>query len=190
MILLVRHGETSDNARRVIQLPDATLSARGMWQAARLADRLRALGAVHVLCSDLVRARMTAAPLAGTVAIEETELLRERDFGALRGTPYAALTVDPFAPAFVPPGGERVDAFHARVAEAFARVIARRREVAGPLAVITHGLVCRAIVERHAHAVAERFDNAGITVLAADPPFAASVINDVAHLDGGTAELG
>src|SRR5260370_24816786 len=99
-ILLVRHGETDGNAARVLQRPDVPLSDRGLRQAEQLARRLSALGFVGILCSDLLRARMTAAPLAARsgVAIEHSPLLQERNFGDLRGMAYAALTEDPFGP--------------------------------------------------------------------------------------------
>ncbi|TMQ04543.1 MAG: histidine phosphatase family protein [Deltaproteobacteria bacterium] len=184
-ILLVRHGETSGNAARVIQRPEVALNERGILQAAQLAGRLFALGFAHVLCSDLLRARMTAAPLArGSVVIEETPVLQERNFGDLRGTPYAALTEDPFAPGFVPPNGESVEVFHRRVAQAFALILERRRGLSGPLVVVTHGLLCRALLANHtAAAVPDAFANAGLTVLDPDPPFAARLVNCTRHLE-------
>jgi probable phosphoglycerate mutase len=184
-ILLIRHGETAANVARIMQRPDVPLSARGIRQAAQLAERLLALGFAHVLCSDLVRARMTAAPLAARGhAIEDTPLLQERNFGDLRGTPYAELTEDPFAPGFMPPGGESVDAFHRRVAQAFALIVERRRALSGALVVVTHGLVCGALLGNHARAAAlpDHFANAGLTVLDPDPPFEARLINSTDHL--------
>jgi probable phosphoglycerate mutase len=184
-ILVVRHGETVGNAARVMQRPDVPLNERGVRQAAQLADRLRALGFAHVLCSDLRRAQMTAEPLrAHGATIEYTPLLQERNFGDLRGTPYAELTEDPFAPAYVPPNGESVAAFHHRVAAAFALIVERRSAVDGAVVVITHGRMCRAIVENHGHAAAipAAFDNAGLTVLDPAPPFTAHLINCTRHL--------
>jgi len=188
-ILLVRHGETDGNAGRILQRPDVPLNERGMRQADQLAERLFAEGFVHILCSDLLRARMTAAPLAARsgIAIEESPLLQERNFGDVRGMPYASLNEDPFGPDFAPPNGEDWPTFHARVAEAFAFIVDSRRRLDGVLVVITHGLVCRAIVERHARLpagtdVPERFDNTGVTVLHQDAPHGASLINCTRHL--------
>jgi probable phosphoglycerate mutase len=184
-ILLIRHGETAANAARIMQRPDVPLSPRGIRQAAQLAGRLLALGFAHVLCSDLLRARMTAAPLAARGhAIEDSSLLQERNFGDLRGTPYAELTEDPFAPGFVPPGGESVEVFHRRVAQAFALIVERRRALTGALVVVTHGLVCGALLANHARACAmpDAFANAGLTVLDPDPPFEARLINSTDHL--------
>jgi len=188
-IVIARHGETDGNAARILQRPDAPLNGRGMRQAEQLAQRLFDHGFVHILCSDLLRARMTAAPLAACsgITIEESPLLQERNFGDLRGVPYAELTENPFGPDFVPPNGEDWPQFHARVAEAFAFIESRRRAVNGTLVVVTHGLVCRAMVERHALVhegvfVPDRFDNTSITGLHEDAPHAVRLINCTRHL--------
>src|ERR1700731_1150817 len=188
-ILLVRHGETDANASRILQRADVALSARGLRQAEQLAQRLFDHGFVQIVCSDLLRARMTAAPLAARsgIAIQETPLLQERNFGDLRGMAYAALPEDPFGPDVRPPNGEDWPTFHARVADAFAFIVSRRRSVNGTLVVVTHGLVCRALVERHALlsegvAVPERFDNTSITVIHEDAPHRVGLLNCTAHL--------
>ena len=188
-ILIVRHGETDGNALRILQRPDVPLNELGKRQAEHVARRLCAHGFVHILCSDLERARMTAAPIAAGsgIAIEESPLLQERNFGDLRGLPYAALNEDPFGPSFAPPNGEDWPAFHARVAEAFAFIVGRRRDLSGTLVVVTHGLVCRALVERHALlpegvAVPERFDNASMTDIHENAPHEVSLLNCTAHL--------
>lgn len=188
-ILIVRHGETDGNAARVLQRPDVPLNERGIRQAEQLAKRLSTHGFVHILCSDLVRARMTAAPLAARsgIVVEESPLLQERNFGDLRGVAYADLGEDPFRHDLRPPNGEDWPAFHARVAEAFAFIVSRRRSVDGTLVVVTHGLVCRALVERHAlvpqgFVVPERFDNTSVTILHEIAPHGASLINCTRHL--------
>jgi probable phosphoglycerate mutase len=188
-ILLVRHGETDGNAARVLQRPDVPLNARGLRQAEQLAERLSADGFVHILCSDLLRARMTAAPLAARsgYTVEESPLLQERNFGDLRGTAYAAVGQDPFGLDFVPPNGEDWATFHVRVAEAFALIVSRRRSLGGTLVVVTHGLVCRALVERHALlpdgvVAPERYDNTSVTLLHEHPPHGVSLVNCTRHL--------
>jgi len=188
-ILVVRHGETDGNAARILQRPDVPLNDRGKRQAEQLAARLCADGFVHILCSDLLRARMTAAPIAARsgIAIEENPLLQERNFGDLRGTPYDELDEDPFGPDVAPPNGEDWPMFHARVAEAFAFIVSRRRSLGGTLVVVTHGLVCRALVERHVRlsdgtVVPERFDNTGVTALHEEAPHGVSLLNCTRHL--------
>jgi broad specificity phosphatase PhoE len=201
-ILLVRHGETAGNAARIVQRADVPLNERGIHQAELLARRLFNHGFVRIVCSDLLRARMTAAPLAARsgIAVEENPLLQERNFGDLRGVPYAALTEDPFGPDFAPPNGEDWPTFHARVADAFDFIMSRCRSANGTLVVVTHGLVCRALVERHALlpegvVAPELFANTSVTVLHEDAPHAVSLINCTRHLvtapevdrDGGPA---
>jgi probable phosphoglycerate mutase len=188
-IVLVRHGETDGNAARILQRPDVPLNERGVRQAEQLARRLCARGFVAIVCSDLLRARMTADPLAAGsgIAVEENPLLQERNFGDLRGMAYAALAEDPFGPDVAPPNGEDWPTFHARVADAFAFIVGRRRSANGALVVVTHGLVCRALVARHTLlpdgvVVPERFDNTGITVLDEDAPYRVSFLNCTRHL--------
>ncbi len=200
-IVLVRHGETEGNATRVLQTADTPLNVCGLRQAEHTAERLAALGVAHILCSDFPRAQMTAAPLARRLGLEVelTPLLQERNFGDLRGTPYARLAQDPFGPDFVPPAGESWPVFHARVAEAFALVVARRQSLSGTLVVVTHGLVCRAILARHVPwpegaQPPDRLDNASVCELEAEAPHRPGLVNCTAHLLGmdrpGTAAGG
>jgi broad specificity phosphatase PhoE len=197
VIVLIRHGETEGNRQRVLQVAETPLNAQGMAQAERLASRIAQRRVGLILCSDLPRARMTAAPLVArlSVPIEYTPLLQERNFGTLRGTPYAALQTDPFAPDFHPPGGESWDVFHARVAEAFAFVVEKRRQIEGDLVVVTHGLVCRILLAHHALLdeglqVPGYFDHTSVSLLAAEPPHGASLINCAAHLAQGESAGG
>jgi probable phosphoglycerate mutase len=191
VIYLIRHGETELNATRVVQPSDTPLNARGQAQAARLALRLSSLGVQHVLCSDLERARMTAQPLqdATNARIEYTPLLQERNFGDLRGRPYAELREDIFARDFVPPGGESWPDFDARVSEAWQRVAALAASVAGNLAVVTHGLVCGSVAGRFlslpsGHSVPARWGNTSVTSCERAAPHLVQILNCVGHLSG------
>jgi len=117
LILLIRHGETPGNAARVVQTPETPLSERGVGQARRLGARLAGEAVGGILASDLERAAMTARCVADATDAPITfePLLHERNFGDLRGTPYAELGVDLFAPELVPPGGESWQTFHGLV---------------------------------------------------------------------------
>jgi probable phosphoglycerate mutase len=112
--------------------------------------------------------------------------LQERNFGDVRGQPYAALGVDLFAPDYVPPGGESWAAFHARVDAAWPRVVAAACATDGNLAVVTHGLVCRAVAERQLGLTPERWTppwrNASLTVIDGGPPWTVPVANCTTHL--------
>ena len=169
--------------------PATPLSERGISQAQRLAERLRPLGIARILASDLARAAMTAqAVRAATGApLEFDAELHERNFGDLRGRTYDSLGFDPFAEAYAPPGGESWEVFHARVARAWQNVLAAAARTAGPLAVVTHGLVCRGVISFHAPpapglAPPTGWRNTSVSVLAGAPP-RATLIDCVAHLE-------
>lgn len=188
-ILVVRHGETDSNAARIVQFPDARLSAAGRRQAERLAARVAACGIAHILCSDMTRALETAAPIAALTGLPVTAdpLLRERDFGDLRGTPYTELRVDPFALDYAPPNGETWADFHARVAQAWTLVTQLASRVSGSLLVVTHGLVCHALAQRHlqlgiGEAMPERWHNTAMTWIDAAPPWKVQRLHCIQHL--------
>jgi probable phosphoglycerate mutase len=189
VIFLIRHGETIGNASRIVQRPDSPLSPHGLAQAERLACRLATAGITRIVSSDLARAlttaqslqRLTGAPLA----LEP--LLQERNFGDLRGIPYAELGFDMFEPDYAPPNGETWPAFHARVDRAWARLQALAAGVDGHLAVVTHGLVCRSLAARHlvlpeGEAVPVRWENTSLTMIECPAPWRVRLLNCVAHL--------
>ena len=194
-IYLIRHGETALNASRTLQPADTPLSPRGEAQAAAIARRLVDAGVVAIVSSDLPRAAQTATAIAAAcgLPIRWEPLLHERNFGDLRGQPYDGLAFDPLTLVDAPPGGESAATFRARVAEAFARIVAWRAELDGNLAVVTHGLVIGAILEAHARlaerdALPERLANASLTVLAALPPHDVGLLDCTRHLEGGAAD--
>jgi len=190
-IFLIRHGETLGNATRTVQHPDIGLSPRGLEQAERLATRLEREGITAILASDYARAAQTAAQLGRVtgVAVRHEPLLRERNFGDIRGTPYADLGFDMFAPDYAPPNGETWEVFHARVDRAWEVVRAAVGPDAGHLAVVTHGLVCRSLAARHlllpeGAVVPERWENTAVTVVDVPAPWRVRRLNCIAHLDG------
>ena len=190
MIFLIRHGETAGNAARIVQRPDVPLSPRGIAQAERLARRMAEHGIARILSSDLLRAAQTAQVLqrATSAPLTYEPLLHERNFGDLRGTPYAELGFDMFEPDYAPPNGETWPVFHARVDRAWAGVQALAAATDGDLAVVTHGLVCRSLAARHlmlpeAEQVPERWDNASLTIVECPAPWRVRLLNCIAHLD-------
>ena len=194
-IFLIRHGETALNASRTLQPADTPLSDRGLAQAAAIGQRLVDAGVVAIVSSDLPRAAQTATAIAEAcgLPIRWEPLLHERNFGDLRGRPYDGLAFDPLTLVDAPPGGESAATFRARVAEAFARIVALRASLDGNLAVVTHGLVIGAILEAHArlaerNAMPERLGNASLTVLAALPPHDVGLLDCTRHLEGGAAD--
>ena len=189
-IFLIRHGETLGNASRTVQLPDNPLSSRGLAQAERLARRLEREGIGAILSSDYTRAAATAEQIWRVTGapLRHDPLLEERNFGDIRGTPYAELGFDMFALDYAPPGGETWGDFHARVDRAWALVQEAAGAAVGHLAVVTHGLVCRSLAARHlvlqeGQAVPERWENTALTVVDHPAPWRVRVLNCIAHLD-------
>lgn len=200
-LLLIRHGETAWNAEHRIQGHlDIPLSAAGIRQAARLADRLGREGVDAVYSSELVRAWLTAEPLAARFGLEiraETRL-RERSFGLFEG-----LTLDEIAarhpasfrswrardPAWVMDGGESGQQLMDRVLAALQDIVAAHP--AETVAIVTHGGVLD-VVYRAARGLGwdapreHQMLNASINRLAAEaPPLELSLLSwgDVAHLE-------
>ncbi len=155
-ILLIRHGETLGNRNRIVQTPDTGLSEVGLSQAARLAERLESNPIVEIWTSPQNRARTTAAAIerVSSIGAREEVDLEERNFGAIRGTPYAELGFDLMAEDYAPPEGESWPVFHQRVDRIWARVEAHWRAhypgsaMAKDFVVVSHGLVCRSLIER------------------------------------------
>ena len=152
-VLLVRHGETDDNAAGRFQgRSDPALNARGREQSRALADLLRDEGLRALYTSPLRRARETAQIVGGALGLApvDDERLVEADTGAWTGRLIAdivAADARAYArwraadPAFRFPAGESVAEQAARVAQALAEI------GAGPLPalVVTHGGTLRAV---------------------------------------------
>jgi broad specificity phosphatase PhoE len=189
-IYLLRHGETTFNATRVVQPADTPWSERGDRQAERLAERLVDVGIRAIRSSDLPRALSTAQAIArrtgAPLALDAD--LQERNYGAVRGTPYAELTEDIFGPDYAPPEGETWETFHARVDRAWDRLVAAHGASDDAIAVVTHGLVCWSIVSRRvlqepSPCTTMRFANTSVSILDGPSPWRARLVDCTAHLD-------
>jgi broad specificity phosphatase PhoE len=172
-IVLIRHGETDLNAARVLQWPDTPLGERGRAQACALGARFSAASPRPVLLasSDMARANQTAAAIAKAtgLAVRESPLLRERDFGELRGLPYDTLGFDPIEDERAPPGGD---------------VLA-----------VTHGLVIRVALDHHSTfadglVVPARLSNTSVSVLGPEAPHRVSLVDCSRHLEGAVRDDG
>ena len=87
-LFLVRHGETVDNANKIMQgQTQGQLNEEGVRQAQQLRERLAGTSIDAVVSSDLKRAVDTARIVAGPHGLEvvTTPLLRERDWGSFTG---------------------------------------------------------------------------------------------------------
>ena len=188
-LLLIRHGETALNVARVLQPADTPLSARGIEQAEALALRLASMNVCTIVSSDLPRALRSAQAIAAATGapIETTSLLQERNFGDWRGTPYDCMPINPLTMHEAPPGGESLADFERRVVLALAHVAQRQAGLGGTVAVVTHGLVIRALLAAHVQLPAGtslpmHLGNTSLSIVAATPPHAATLVNCTEHL--------
>lgn len=158
-LLLLRHARSTWNAEGRWQgWADAPLAPEGEEQARAVAAMLAGAGVTFAgaVSSDLARSVATAAIVAAVLGLGEVEVepdLRERDVGDWSGRTTEEIEL--IWPGAIgawragrldrPPGGEHEPSFRARVVGAVERLAARP---GGPLLVVTHGGVIRA-VERH-----------------------------------------
>jgi len=194
-LLVIRHGETALNRDRVMQPADTPLSDRGKEQVLRLAQRLSTEGITRILASDLPRAAMTAQALSDEtgVGVEFESLLQERNFGRLRGQRFIDLEtqdIDPFAENYEPEEGETWQEFDQRVTHAWVNIQSALPSD-GILAVVTHGLVCAALLRNHLDAQAHvtdsgrlyPFRNASFTRIESSSPWRVELLNCAEHLE-------
>ena len=188
-IFIARHGETDDNAQRIIQLPESPLSLNGMQQAKHLAQRLTKMNITHILASDYERAKQTALQASAStgVKVEFNENLREQNFGDLRGRAYDDLDINPFATDYQAPNGESWPVFCERVACAWQDITQQVKGMEGNLLIVTHGFVCKALLENHLTLPQElkansSYGNTALTQVEAQPPWTIQLLNCTAHL--------
>lgn len=155
-LLLLRHAQSTWNAERRWQgWADAPLSELGREQSRAMAAWLQSLGVAFTaaVSSDLARSLETARTVAGLLGLGDVTVepaLRERDVGDWSGR--TTDEIEDLWPGAIeawragrldrPPGGEHEPAFVRRVMSAVERLTAG---AAGPLLVITHGGVIRAV---------------------------------------------
>ena len=90
-LILIRHGQTEYNVcGRYCGFSDPSLNSRGLFQAHRLADRLKDVKIAKVFSSDLVRAYETAEIIFNSKAVnfqalEKVGDFREMNFGVFEG---------------------------------------------------------------------------------------------------------
>jgi 2,3-bisphosphoglycerate-dependent phosphoglycerate mutase len=148
--VFIRHGETDWNRQQRFQGQiDVPLNAVGLQQAERLAARLAGDPADVLVCSDLLRARQTAAPLGAAWGMppEPSAAMREQAFGLLEGLDVPTIKqrhpelwerwLVHEADFALPEGGESLRQFHRRVVDGvrdLAEAHPGRR-----IAVVTHG---------------------------------------------------
>lgn len=188
-IFLVRHGETVDNARQVMQgQTQGELNERGREQALQVARRLSGERLDAVVASDLRRAVQTAEVIAAPhgLRVVTTPLLRERDWGSFTGR-------------FIP---ELKGEVWPEDIESEERLLTRARDIliwltttypGMRVVAVGHGIINKAILAVYAHCSmreVQRMLNAEVRILtmsAEGAASAAAVASSAAAAVGGAA---
>jgi broad specificity phosphatase PhoE len=187
-IYLVRHGETEWNAKNIVQgHQDSPLTEQGLAQAAATAQDLKDIKFDAIFSSDSPRAYRTAEiiKLERDLAIQTSQLLRERSSGLFEGKPSAErdeaikdsleqLKKLSEAERWVFKLSDDIESDD----ELMIRFIAQLREiaVAAPnktIMVVTHGACIRVFLMKVGYATREQlpprsFENAGYVKLLSD----------------------
>lgn len=166
-LYLVRHGETVDNARQVMQgQTQGALNERGIKQAEEVAERMASVAIDAFVSSDLKRSYDTCAIIAARHGAEvvSTPLLRERDWGDFTGMFIPDLKDKPW-----PPNVESMGTLKDR-ARRFLRWVAETYPNKTVLAV-GHGIINKAIqsvyYDKPMHEV-QKMMNAEVRILELD----------------------
>ena len=187
-ILLVRHGETFDNARQIMQgQTQGCLNETGREQARQVAQRLAQEPVDVVVASDLQRAVQTAEIIAEShgLTVVTTPLLRERDWGGFTGRFIPDLKGEVW-----PNDIESEEALLMRARSFILYITATypgKKVVA-----VGHGIINKAILAVYANCTmreVQRMMNAEIRILTVTPERASSmatVVSTVTHASSST----
>ena len=157
-ICFIRHGETDWNVEQRMQGHiDMPLNVKGSTQAQMLGQRFAPGQAAALYCSDLLRARQTAQPVARALQLDvrHDPALRERNFGRCEGLtqaeifhryPEDARALELGDPNFVPSGGESRKQHQARVLACVEKLV--RIHAGQVIVVVTHGGVLDVLFRR------------------------------------------
>lgn len=150
--VLVRHGQTEWSvAGRHTGSSDIPLTPEGELEATTIATRLEAHDFATVLCSPLVRARLTCEIAGFAGAAQSRDELREWDYGdyeglttpqILRSSPDWQLWRDGC------PGGESPDEISARCDRVVGELLELASGDAGDAILFAHGHLLRALAAR------------------------------------------
>ena len=155
----LRHGETDWNAEGLSQgHTDIPLNAVGISQAQRAALALVDRGIVTIIASPLSRALRTAEIVAEALALPvATDAgLMEVGFGVEEGRPMGDWYDSWIEGSFTPEGAESFQALHDRAVAAVNRATSKP----GPVLVVAHGALFRALRLALGHAPNVRTPNA------------------------------
>jgi broad specificity phosphatase PhoE len=143
MLIVVRHGQTANNARGLLLgRLDPSLDDVGRAQASAVAAALATRGEnARIVASPLRRTCETAAIISRDEPFDIDERWIELDYGALDGTPVLDVSADTWAkwrsdPDFAPEDGETLASLGRRVRVACADLLTEAAE--RDVVVVTH----------------------------------------------------
>ena len=187
-ILLVRHGETFDNARQIMQgQTQGCLNETGREQARQVAQRLAQEPVDVVVASDLQRAVQTAEIIAEPhgLTVVTTPLLRERDWGGFTGRFIPDLKGEVWP--------DDIESEEALLMRARSFILYITATYPGKKVVaVGHGIINKAILAVYANCTmreVQRMMNAEIRILTVTPERASSmttVASTMAHASSST----
>jgi probable phosphoglycerate mutase len=140
----LRHGETDYNAKGLSQgALDISLNETGRAQAGLAAPLLANRGIIAIVSSPMLRTRETTEIVNATLRLPVTYEpdLREVVFGGMEGKPLSPWFHDWMAGTYTPDGAETFAQLTSRVESVMRRLL----EQPGPLLIVAHGGVFRAI---------------------------------------------
>ena len=197
-LILARHGETTWNKNGKIQgaTDTSTLTKVGKEQATLLAEKLKSFSVEKIYCSELKRAKQTAAIISKALKkrVSYSLELNERSFGEFEGgdvkevfSKLAAMD-DKSRYLFVPKGGESLAQFEKRVYAQFEKIV---EENEGKIVlVVTHGGVIRSMINLFKdtpieHRMDLKIPNTSLTIFKMhEKAIREEIIADTEHLNG------
>ena len=162
-LYLVRHGETVDNARQILQgqMP-GTLNVTGIRQAESVRDKMCATAIDAFISSDLARSYATCKIIAAPhhKEVKTSKLLRERDWGDFTGKFIPDLKDNPW-----PENVESLEALKQRALKflEFLRTSYPNKTVLA----VGHGIINKAIQSVYFHkpmGEIQKMDNAEVRI--------------------------
>ena len=198
-IILVRHGESEYNAKRIVQGHiDTDLTPAGVVQARLAAEYLKGNFQIDkIYSSDLRRAYRTAVIISDILELPviKDQRIREMNFGQWEGRTYEHIFQTDYEtfqkwlqnPVACPlPSQEEISQFKNRLESFYQDIL---KEEANNILVVGHGgsiqgLLCIACGMGMENLWALKHSNTGISVIeVANPTVSIKMINSTSHLD-------
>ncbi len=190
-LILVRHGETDRNAKRITDGHGASpLNANGRAQCELTGKRLSKERIDIMFVSDLKRTRETASiilPYLPSVPVFFDPMIREKSAGFLEGRTHEEISayIEQHKldwETFEPEGGESQKDLRDRVIVFFEMI--QRKYPKKNLLIITHGGVIHALLQHLSLPTDDGFANCSVTIVKILEKPELLVFNDTSHLAG------